>query len=223
MATTNIGQDRPGLGKTSTSTRLFVVIQGTLLGLVGMVHGIAETLQGNTPTGGVLLSSVGAFTLLPTYVISGIAAILVSCALIVWTIGFIHKKNGPLVFLVLSLLLFFVGGGIAQVLFILITWGASTRINNPGTWWRNVIHEQGRNRLAHLWVALLISDYAFLLLGIGIWLFVTPPGVTNQAPTIAYALCWSSLSVGLILQLVTVVAGFARDSAEQVGVRRQAT
>lgn len=221
MTTHQLGQARPGLWKTSTSTRLFVVIQGILLGLVGMVHGIAETLQGNTPTGGVLLGSIGAFTLLPTYLITGIAAILVSSSLIVWTIGFIHKKNGPGMFLVLSLLLFFVGGGIAQVLFIFITWGASTRINTPGTWWRNVVPEQGRKRLAQLWAALLIIDYVFLLIGIGIWLFVTPPGTPHQAPTIVYALCWSSLSVGLVLQFVTVLAGFARDSERQASVRSQ--
>jgi hypothetical protein len=218
MTTTHFGQDRPGFWKTSTSTRLFVVIQGILLGLVGMVHGIAETLQGNTPTGGVLLGSIGAFTLLPTYLISGIAAIIVSCSLIVWTVGCIQKKNGPRIFLLLSLLLFCVGGGIAQVLFMLITWGASTRINNPGTWWSNVLPEQGRKRLAQLWAALLIIDYAFLLLGIGIWLFVTPPGTPHQAPTIVYALCWSSLSVGLVLQMVTVLAGLARDGERQASV-----
>ena len=221
MTTTHFGQDRPGFWKTSTSTRLFVIIQGILLGLVGMIHGIAETQQGNTPTGGVLLGSIGAFTLLPTYLISGIAAIIVSCSLIVWTVGFIQKKNGPRNFLMLSLLLFFVGGGIAQVIFVLITWGASTRINNPGTWWRNVFSEQGRKRLAHLWVALLIVNYAFLLLGIGIWLFLTPPGTPHQAPAIVYALCWSSLSVGLVLQIITVLAGFARDTEQQASVGSQ--
>ncbi len=111
MTTTNLGQDRPVFWKASNSTRLFVVIQGILLGLVGMVHGIAETLQGNTPTGGVLLGSIGAFTLLPTYLITGIAAIIVSFSLIVWTIGFLHKKNGPRIFIMLSLFLFLVGGG----------------------------------------------------------------------------------------------------------------
>jgi len=177
-----------------------------------MVHGIAETLQGNIPTGGVLLGNIGAFTLLPTYLVTGIAVIIVSCSLIVWTIGFIHKNNGPGIFIMLSLLLFLVGGGIAQVVFMLITWGASTRINKSGTWWRKVVPERGKKRFAQLWAAFLIIDYIFLLLGIGIWLFVTPPGTPHQAPTIVYAVCWSSLSVGLVLQIITVLAGFARDS-----------
>ncbi|HET8910646.1 MAG TPA: hypothetical protein VFN23_04235 [Ktedonobacteraceae bacterium] len=100
------GLDRSAFWKTNGSTRLFVIIQGVMLGLIGMVQGRAETLQGATPTGGGWLNSIGAFTILPTYFITGIAAIVVSFSLIVWTIGFIHKKNGPLIFLLLSLLLF---------------------------------------------------------------------------------------------------------------------
>ncbi len=101
------------------------------------------------------------------------------------------------------------------MLFILITWGASTRINKPVTWWRKVLPEQGRKLLVHVWVALLIIGYVFLMIGIGIWLTVMPPGATNKAPIIAYAICWSSLSMGLVFQILTVIAGFARDGERQ--------
>jgi len=39
------------LGKTN-ATYVFVLVQGIVLGLVGMAHGIFAASQGNTPTGG---------------------------------------------------------------------------------------------------------------------------------------------------------------------------
>jgi hypothetical protein len=120
--------------KEVNSTRLVVVIQGTIGGLAGMTHGIFEITQGNKPTAGLVFDQTsGAFSILPTYLFSGIAAILVGLALIVWTVGFIHRKNGPVIFLLISMLLFLVGGGIAQVAFFLIAWAVSTRITNHPT------------------------------------------------------------------------------------------
>jgi hypothetical protein len=112
------------LEKTN-ATYVFVLVQGIVLGLVGMAHGIFAASQGNTPTGGYLLA-LGIFTVIPNYLATGIAAILVGLSVVIWTLGFIHKKNGPIVFLALSMLLFVVGGGIAQVPFFILTWAAST-------------------------------------------------------------------------------------------------
>ena len=71
------------------STRFYVTIQGVLGGLAGMIHGFAEISQGNRPTGGQWLVSVGAFTLIPNYLVTGIAAVLVGLCVLVWTLGFI--------------------------------------------------------------------------------------------------------------------------------------
>ncbi len=87
-----------------------------------MVHGYREILHGNTPTGGMLLVSVGAFTLIPNYLATGIATILVSLGVIVWTVGFLGSRKGPLVLLALVIALFLVGGGFAHVIaFALVT------------------------------------------------------------------------------------------------------
>jgi hypothetical protein len=70
-----------------------------------MVHGLFAMFLGSKPTAGLIFDpATGAFTILPTYLISGIVTVCVGLALIVWTIGFIHQKNGPGIFLFICLL-----------------------------------------------------------------------------------------------------------------------
>jgi hypothetical protein len=212
----NLAQAKTRLRKDVNSTRLFVVIQGTIGGLAAMIHGINEIMIGNTPTAGLVFDyRSGAFSILPTYLISGIATICVGMALIAWTIGFIHRKNGPPIFLFICILLFLVGGGIAQVGFFLIAWGVSTRINRPIDWWKGDLSGNTRNRMANLWPAFLTAGYLFLFIGIAIWLIFTPPGTDFQGHSTAYLICWSALIIGLVFQILTIVSGFARDIDRQ--------
>lgn len=204
--------------RNANSSRLFVTLQGMLAGFCGIVHGYSEALKGNIPTESYLLASVGAFTILPNYLITGVTAILVSFAIALWTLFFIHRKHGPAVFLALAVLLFLVGGGVAQVVFFIIAWGVSTRIRKPLTWWNSILPCKTKVFLAKAWPVLFAAGYLFVGTGIGIWLFVLPPGVIREASAIEYA-CWISLGVGLILQLLTIVAGFARDIERQSNIR----
>jgi hypothetical protein len=194
--------------------KLYVTIQGILVGLGGMIHGIAETLQGNHPTEGLWLVSIGAFTLIPNYLATGITAIIVGLCILVWTIGAIQIKHGPTVFLILSITLFMVGGGVAQIVFFLIAWGVSTQIHQPLTWWRRT-SEPFRQQLARMWWLNFTVGYLFLFVGIAIWLFLTPPGAAYKDPVMQY-ICWASLLVGLVFQFLTIVSGFARDIQKQV-------
>jgi len=198
-------------------TRLYVMIQGTIGGLAGMVHGIYAIFLGNRPAGGLILDpATGAFTLLPTYLVSGIAAVCVGLVLIVWTIGFIHRKNGPAIFLLICVLLFLVGGGIAEVGFFLIAWAVSTRINQPPNWWKGDVVRNTRRRWARLWPAFFTAGYLFLLIGIAIWLIFTPPGTPFQEHRSAYLICWAALLTGVIFQALTIVSGFARDISQTI-------
>jgi len=197
--------------KDISRTRLFVTVQGVLCGIAAMVHGIYEILKGNAPIETSLSATTGAFSIIHNYLFTGLAAVCVALALIVWTIGSIHKKNGATIFLLLSILLFLVGGGIAQVVFLLITWGVATRINRPPVRWKSVLSESTRKRLAASWLAFITTDYLFLGIGIAIWLFVTPPGTPFQEHVTAYLICWSALIIGLIFQPLTIVAGFSQD------------
>jgi len=75
--------------------------------------------QGYAPTGGLILATVGALSIIPNFLITGIAAITIGLLIVIWSIGFVHMPKGPLVFILLSILLFLVGGGFGQVPFLL--------------------------------------------------------------------------------------------------------
>jgi hypothetical protein len=97
------------------ATRVIVSTLGVLFAIGGIDHGFFETLQGNTPTGSLIVHAIGernrmwaygtedAFTLIPNFLISGIVAIMVSAVIIVWSLKFVQKKHGSLVFLLLYL------------------------------------------------------------------------------------------------------------------------
>ncbi len=70
-------------------TRLDVTIQGTLVGLAGVIHGGAEVIQGNRPTEGWVLNSIGAFTLIPNYLATGIVTNTVTSGSFIPGIGII--------------------------------------------------------------------------------------------------------------------------------------
>ena len=194
---------------------LYVTVQGILISLAGIIHGVSETLQGNRPTEGMLLKDVGAFTLIPNYLFTGIAVILVSLCILVWTIGFIRTKHGATVFLILSLTLFFVGGSIGVVVVFLIAWGVATQIRQPLNWWRKTLSESSRRQLAKLWRLNFAAGYFFLSIGVFIWLVFTPPWMAyeDKAPVMLY-LSWASLLIGLVFQVMTIVSGFAKDIEE---------
>ena len=203
------------------ATKIIVSTMGILLGIAGIDHGFFETLQGNTPTDGLIIQAIGdaqqmwlhgteeAFTIIPNFLITGILAIIVSLAIMIWSVGFVDKKHGPTVFILLFILLVLVGGGIGQIIFFTLAWAGATHINKPLAWWRNVLPESARKVLAKLWpVSLTIGSLFFLVaLEIAIWGFV--PGVND--PEQKLYICWYFLGAGLGTLLLTFVAGFAHD------------
>ncbi|HTX90194.1 MAG TPA: hypothetical protein VMC09_03170 [Anaerolineales bacterium] len=191
-------------------TRLYVTIQGILGGVIAMVHGLAEVLQGNRPTGGNWLVSIGAFTLIHNYRTTGVATLLVGLALLAWTVGWIQARHGAAIFLGIAIVLFLVGGGVAQVLFFLIAWAVATQIRSPLDWWRDHLPERTNAWLAGSWPWAFGLGYFFLAVGILIWLIWTPPSAAYKNSIAQYS-CWACLSVGVLFQLLTIVAGFARD------------
>lgn len=207
------------------ATRIIVTTLGILIALSGMNHGFFETLQGNTPTNGLIIKAIGeeqmmwayggeeAFTIVPNYLLTGILAIIVSIGIIIWTVGFIHRKHGPIVFLLLSILLFLVGGGIGQIIFFSLTFLLATRINKPLTFWRKVLPEPARKGLAKLWALFLIL--ASLLFFIGLFIAITGfvPGVTD--PERILNIDWSILGLSLLCFVLASLCGFAYDIEKQ--------
>lgn len=224
MSRPNHEDSRPGRSRfwgEISATRVIVSTLGVLLALGGMDHGLFEVFQGNKPTGGLIVHAIGeqyrmwaygtedAFTLIPNFLITGVAAIVVSVVILAWSVGFVHKQNGSLVFLLLSILLFLVGGGVAQVVFFTLAWAVSTRINKPVTWLRVVFPESVRGVLARLWLWLLIVFTLLALIALEIAIVGYVPRVSD--PKLALHICWSILAVSLGILLAAFVCAFAHD------------
>jgi hypothetical protein len=205
------------------ATRLNVATVGVIFGFSGMTHGFAETLQGNTPTDGMFIMAVaagsrwsrwsegseGAFTLVPNFLITGMLAMLVGLAIIIWSVGFVQKPRGPLVFLLLFIVLFLVGGGIGQVVFFLPAWVVAMRIHTPLNWWKRVLPAGIRSRLARGWPGVLTVASLLILTALGIAIFGYIPGVQDMEQVLNINL--SMVGASLLCFLLAFVAGFARD------------
>lgn len=205
------------------ATRINVATVGAIFGLGGMTHGFAETLQGNNPTGGMFIDAIAAgsswtrwseggeaaFTLVPNFLVTGILAMLVGLAIIVWSLGFLHRRYGPTVFLLLFGLLFLVGGGIGQVVFFIPAWAVATRIYQPLTWWRRVLPEGLRGGLAQVWPWLLTVAAALILTALFVATFGYIPGIADMERVMTITL--SMVGTSFICFLLAFVAGFAYD------------
>ena len=203
------------------ATRITVATLGIIFGLSGMNHGFFEILHGNIPADGLFISAIGdaqkmwphgnelAFTLIPNFLVTGIVAMMVGFAIIIWSLGFVHRKNGSFILILLFLLLLLVGGGVAQVLFFPWIWLVSTRINASLGWWRKILPLKFQTSLGKLWSwSLIISATLFL--------FVFEIGVTGFVPTVndPDVVLWimlSCLAVEVVALPLTFVSGFAYD------------
>jgi hypothetical protein len=95
-------------GMMNRATKTIVSTVGVILGISGIDHGIFEILQGNQRTESLLINAIGpehimwehggegAFTILPTFLLTGILAITVGIAMIIWSVWFIEKNIAPL-------------------------------------------------------------------------------------------------------------------------------
>jgi ABC-type Na+ efflux pump permease subunit len=188
-----------------------------------MSHGFFEILQGNIPTGSLFISAIGeaqrmwphgnefAFTLVPNFLITGIAAMLVGLAIVVWSLCFVHKKNGPTILLALFVLLLLLGGGVAQVLFFPWIWLVSTRINKPLMWWRKVLPGKVQVLLGKVWLWCLTISSALLLFALAIAVTGFVPAVKD--PDTALSVMLICLVIYAAALPLTFISGFAHDIA----------
>ena len=203
------------------ATRTIVSTISVILAIAGLDHGIFEILQGNKPTPGLIIQAIGpemslwgteeAFTIVPNFLVTGLLAVALSLALIVWSVWFVHTRHGATVLGLLFAGLFLFGGGIAaQVTFAPFVWAAAARIHKPLTWWRKVLPEGIRPALAKLWpFTLALGSLSFL---VGLFVAITGyvPGVTDDETILA--VCWAFVfGGGWGMYLLTYVAGFAHD------------
>lgn len=127
------------------ATRISAAVLGLTAGLAGIEHGIFEVLQGNARPEGLMISSIGppcvpelswnqcepAMTVIPSFLITGILAIILGLIVVVWSAFFLRKKRGGLVLILLCMPLLLFGGGIFPPLIGLIAGALGTRIHKP--------------------------------------------------------------------------------------------
>ena len=118
---------------------------GISAGIAGLEHGYYEILQGSTRPPGVMITSMGppcdpevvwnacepAMTILPNFLLTGILALLLGLAILTWSLGFLPRKHGGLVLILLSVALLLFGGGLFPPLIAILAGAAGTKINKP--------------------------------------------------------------------------------------------
>ncbi len=206
-----------------SATRTIATLLGILIGIGGAIHGFFEVLQGYRSTDGFFIFAVGkgnswtiwtqgsegAFTLVQNYMVTGILAVIVGAVLAVWSVFYIKTKNGSIVFLLIGICLFLVGGGVAQVPFIVLTAAVITRIDKPANWWRNILPKNLRFTLAKLWFWLFAGFLMLFSLAFEISIFGFFPQVTE--PSTLLTICWSTLGFAVVMLLASIVGAFACD------------
>lgn len=204
------------------ATRVIVSTLGVLLAVGGLDHGLFEALQGNAPTTGHLIRAIGprqqmwtygtedAFTLLPTFLLSGITSIGLSLLIAIWAVGFVHRRHGSATFLLLSVMLFLSGGGVAQVVYFTLAWAVSLRIHKPAAWINRLVPQSGRRAFGGLWPGCLAAFTLLSATALEIAITGYAPGLHN--PELVLHFCWSLLAVGLCILLLGIASGFVHDA-----------
>jgi hypothetical protein len=196
---------------------------GIICGISGFEHGFFEILQGNISPEGRMINAIGeanrfwqygtepAFTLIPNFFITGIVAMLVSLAVIIWAAIFVPKNRyGGVIFILLSILQFLVGGGLPQTGLALIIGIVALWHNRPLTWGWELLPVGLRRVLATPWPWLVIALALIFTTTIVGAIFGVLPGVTD--PNLVSKLLYDLLYVMEGLLPLMVISVLAHDS-----------
>lgn len=201
-----------------------------LVGLAGIDHGIFEILQGNRVPESLMIEAIGpeqrfwqygvetALTIVPNFLLTGILAVIVGLIVLVWGGFFVQRKHGAGVLMLLSLVLFLVGGGFAPIFMAVLGSLAATRINKPLTWWRGKIPAALRSALAFFWPFILIAFVLVFVVSVEIAIFGWPlTTFFDDQSTMDYLNNLSYLMVGLMV--LSVLSSLAHDARKMVSTR----
>src|SRR4030067_1632939 len=149
--------------QSNSAIRVIASTLGAIVGLAGMEHGFFEMLEGRATTSGLVIDAIGpaqklwsgatepALTIIPNFLASGIAAIIVGLLVPIWAVAFVQRKYGSCILLLFSIVLFLVGGGSPPIFLGVVASLVATRINKPLTWWHAHLSLNARGFLAKLW------------------------------------------------------------------------
>jgi hypothetical protein len=206
------------LGRVSAA-RIMAAAFGIGAGLLGLEHGLFETRQGSATPGGLVIHAIGppcqphtawhgcepALTIIPSFAATGIAAMLLAVAVLVWAAAFVTRPHGGLILLLLVAALFVAGGGFTTTWFGLPAAVAATQITAPPTRWRTWLGPPLTRLVAGLWPWLFL---AYLAWAAGSWIVAAIPNAVMLAFTPAV-----TAATPFVLALI-LLSALAHDSQQ---------
>jgi len=129
------------------ATRVVASALGIFAGFGGPEHGYFEILQGHVRPDGLIIAAMGppcdpekvwhlcepAMTIVPSFMVTGILAIVTGLVTMIWAAAFVQRKHGGLVLILLSVALLLVGGGLFPPVIGIIAGVIGSRIHAPLT------------------------------------------------------------------------------------------
>jgi hypothetical protein len=129
------------------ATRVVAALFGLFAGFGGPEHGYFEILQGNVKPDGLVIAAMGppcepeevwnlcepAMTVIPSYSITGILAVIIGLITMIWAAAFVQRKHGGIVLMLLSVALLLFGGGLVPPVIGIVAGVIATKINAPLT------------------------------------------------------------------------------------------
>jgi hypothetical protein len=152
-----------------------------------------------------------ALTVIPSFLVTGILAVIVGSMVVVWAARFVQQKYGAVVLLLLSILLFFVGGGFAPIFPAILAAMTATRINKPLAWWRTHVPAFLQTFLARLWPWSLIAFVLVFIISVEIAIFGFP-SVQFFGTETTLAILSTLANIMLGLMLFSPLTAFAHDT-----------
>ncbi|MFB0502766.1 MAG: hypothetical protein ACETWE_02945 [Candidatus Bathyarchaeia archaeon] len=212
--------------KNISATRADASTLGVLVGLAGIEHGFFEMLQGNVTPSGIMIDAIGpeqrfweygtetALTIIPNFFVTGILAVIVGLLVTIWAGYYIDKKYGARVLMLLSIILWLVGGGFAPIFMAIFAGVAATRINKPLNWWRAHLPAFIRGFLAKLRPWSIISFVVVFVIGVEIAIFGYPL-LWFYSADVTFSIQYSLGYIMVGLMPVSIITAFAHDIQKQ--------
>jgi hypothetical protein len=208
---------------SNRATRIYASTLGILVGLAGIEHGILEILQGNVRPDSIMTDAIGpeqrlwefatetVLTIMPNMLISGILSIIFGILVTIWAYAYLGKKYSAIVLLLLSIVLFLVGGGFAPIFLTILAFIAATRVNKPLKFWQSVVPAGLRNLVAKLWPWTLVISVISFIVAVEIAIFGKPILSLVGAES-AYSIQFFLGLTMLVLAIVALPAANAHDA-----------
>ena len=208
----------------NSATRVIASTVGVIVGLAGIEHGFFEMLQGNATPSGLVIDAIGpaqklwpgatepAFTIISNFFVTGILAMIVGLLVTIWAVAFVQRKYGAWILLLLSFMLFLVGGGSPPIFLGVLASVVATRINKPLTWWRTHLPVNVWSFLAKLWPWSIIAFVLIFWFAVVIAITGWPLTLFLDANTTDFLPILTVLGyISDVLLLLSIFAGLAHD------------